>query len=304
MQIQTSNALLTQINRELPRYSRAFRQLADCVLTQTFRVSSMSIDELAAAAGVSVATINRFSHQCGYDGYPPFRNELRRIYQSAMAPVEKLRQGMAREISEADIVRESFASAADNIARSRQLLQADAASQAVGMIIGASQVYIAGMGVSALHAAFAADCLDPYRAGIKEVSSVGGTERALRRVSMLGAKDLVIGITLPRYSRGIVDLLALARERRARILALTDAPTSPIVPLADIALFAMADHPQLYASNAAMIALIEGLSAAVAHRIGDSVETIAAQTEHILPYLYLDNTAFHPSTTSLKPCKE
>ena len=286
----TSNALLTQIARERPGYSRAFRQLADYVLKHALSVSTMGIDELAAAAEVSVATINRFAHQCGYDGYPPFRNELRRLYESAYAPVEKLRLGLERDISEAGIVQESFDYAGENIRRCQQLLDGNAVRQAVDMIVSAGQVYVAGMGVSALHAAFAADCLDPYRAGIKEVNGVGGTERALRRVSMLNANDLVIGIALPRYSRGIVDLLSLARERQAKVLVLTDSPASPIVPLADTALFAVSDHPLLYASNAAMVALIEGLGAAVAQRIGISVEAIAEQTEHMLPYLYLNQS--------------
>lgn len=290
MSLAPPDVLLTRIARELPGYSRAFRQLGGYVLKNALNASGMSIDELAVAADVSVATINRFAHQCGFDGYPPFRNELRRLYESAYAPVEKLRLGLERDISEAGIVQESLDIAAENIRLSRQLLPGDAVQRAVDMIVDAAQVYVAGMGVSALHAAFTADCLDPYRAGIKEVNGVGGTERALRRVSMMGANDLIIGIALPRYSRGIVDLLSLARERQAKILALTDSPVSPIAPLADVALFAASDHPLLYASNAAMIALIEGLGAAVAQRIGNSVEAIAEQTEHTLPYLYLDQS--------------
>lgn len=285
------SALLTQIARERTGYSRAFRQLGDYVLNNALKVSNMGIDELAVAAGVSVATINRFAHQCSFDGYPPFRNELRRLYESAYAPVEKLRLGLEREISEAGILQESFDIAADNIHRSKQLLHGETVRQAVDMIVEAEQIYVAGMGVSALHAAITVDCLDPFRAGIKEVNSVGGTERALRRVSMLNADDLVIGIALPRYSRGIVDLLNLARERSAKVLVLTDSPASPIVPLSDAALFAVSEHPLLYASNAAMVALIEALGAAVAQRIGNSVEAIAEQTEHMLPYLYLDKSS-------------
>lgn len=282
-----STTLLTEIARELPNYSRAFRQLGEFVLAETFRVSSMGIDELAKAADVSVATINRFAHHCGFDGYPPFRAALRRIYESAFAPVEKLRQGQERGISDGDTIRESLSIAAGNLERSRQMLQSEDAHRAVDMIVDAEQVYVAGMGVSALHAAFAVDCLDPFRAGVKEVNGVGGAERALRRMCMVGAGDLVIGITLPRYSRSIIDLVRLARERQAKVLALTDSPASPIVPLADAVLFAVSDHPLLYASNAALIALIEGLGAAVAQRISGSAEAVARQTEHMLPYLYL-----------------
>ncbi|MDF3846207.1 SIS domain-containing protein, partial [Pseudomonas citronellolis] len=100
--------------------------------------------------------------------------------------------------------------------------------------------------------------------------------------------DLVIGIALPRYSRGIVELLGLARQRGCKVLALTDGPASPIATLADTALYAVAEHPLLYASNAGMVALIEALGAALAQHTGDSLEAISAQTERLLPYLYLD----------------
>jgi hypothetical protein len=37
-----------------------------------------------------------------------------------------------------------------------------------------------------------------------------------------------------------------------------------------------------------MVALIEALGAALAQHTGDSLEAISAQTERLLPYLYLD----------------
>lgn len=288
MSDEPSHLLLGAIARARPGYSPAFRKLADFVLNNALAVSTMNIDELARAAGVSVATINRFAHRCGCDGYPPFRATLRKLYESAYAPVEKLRLGLARDIGAAGVVRESLDSAAGNIRRSHELLQDEQVRRAVELLANASQVYVAGLGVSAIHAAFAANCLEPFRAGVKDLAAMGGVESALRRINVLRAGDLVIGIALPRYSRGIVELLGLARQRDCKVLALTDGPASPIAALADTALYAVAEHPLLYASNAGMVALIEALGAALAQHTGDSLETISAQTERLLPYLYLD----------------
>ncbi|MDF3843911.1 MurR/RpiR family transcriptional regulator, partial [Pseudomonas citronellolis] len=159
MSDEPSHLLLGAIARARPGYSPAFRKLADFVLNNALAVSTMNIDELARAAGVSVATINRFAHRCGCDGYPPFRATLRKLYESAYAPVEKLRLGLARDIGAAGVVRESLDSAAGNIRRSHELLRDEQVRRAVELVANASQVYVAGLGVSAIHAAFAANCL-------------------------------------------------------------------------------------------------------------------------------------------------
>ena len=64
---------------------------------------------------------------------------------------------------------------------------------------------------AASDAAFAANCLEPFRAGVKDLAAMGGVESALRRINVLREGDLVIGIALPRYSRGIVELLGTSR---------------------------------------------------------------------------------------------
>ena len=57
MPLAPPDVLLTRIARELPGYSRAFRQLGGYVLKNALNASGMGIDELAAAAGVSVAPL-------------------------------------------------------------------------------------------------------------------------------------------------------------------------------------------------------------------------------------------------------
>ncbi len=70
------------------------------------------------------------------------------------------------------------------------------------------------------------------------------------------------------------------------MLALTDGPTSPLAPIADIALYAQAGNRLSANSDATVLALIEALCGAVAHRAERPVKAAAEMTEFVLPWLY------------------
>ena len=264
------NHLIQRIKDAQPDYSRAFKRLAGFILEQTFAVSTMGIEELAQGAGVSVATVNRFAHECGYSGYPQFRADLRSLFDKIFEPVEKIRSDSLRHVKENEIILRSLETSAQNIQKTLNILQESSTSveEAVDYILSAKSIFVVGMGVSALHASYMVECLEPFLPKkIREMNGFCGAERAFRRMSMLDQHDLIIAITLPRYSKSIVELLHLAKEKGCKILALTDEHVSPVVPLADISLFAPSEHPVLYAANAPLIALIEAISSAVVVRV-------------------------------------
>ena len=282
----TSGNLILLIKEALPSYSRAFRQLAEYILAQTFAVSSMNIEELAQEAQVSVATVNRSAHECGYEGYPQFKAALRELFDRIFEPIEKAKalQGSAQ-----DVIAQSLDNATENLARTKAMLDQNTLNNAVNMIMSSKSIYVAGFGVSALHASFLVDSMEPFltQSHIKELTGFCGAERAFRRVAMLTKKDLLITISLPRYSKSIIDLAFLACKQGCKILSLTDQPASPLVPLSNETLFAASSHPVLYATNAPMIALIEALTMAITQRIDNFAECVANQTQSVLPYFYL-----------------
>src|SRR5690606_6046291 len=93
---QASPSVAARIARAQPNLSRAQHRMAEYVLAHQFRVATMTIDEFAAAVGVSVASANRFARALDLPGYPQFRAELARGFESALEPVEKVRVGLAQ----------------------------------------------------------------------------------------------------------------------------------------------------------------------------------------------------------------
>jgi DNA-binding MurR/RpiR family transcriptional regulator len=283
-----SNAAITeQIAKIYPMLSSAHRKAADYVLANPFRAATMTIDELAQAVGMSVATANRFARTLGFDGYPQFRAELVKAFESTLAPVEKLRSELEREASSSEIFTASLEEDLDNIHGTKRQLSEDACERAVDMILGAPRVFILGFSTSAYLGSIMAHRLDPCCPIVQTIANDAGPSQAARRLFKLTREDLVIVISFPRYSKFTVELLSLARERHATVLAITDSPSSPLAPMADLVLYAKSERRLSATSEAAALSLIEALCGAVVHRAKNSLRTATDLTERLLPYLYV-----------------
>lgn len=282
-----TESLLTRMQQHQTRLPPALAKVGAWALAYPFRTATLKIGELAAAAEVSVASVNRYATALGYEGYPEFRDDLLRAFESTFAPVEKLRAAVSRDTSNAEIMRESLTCDAANIARTLDLLQPEQCEEAIRLIRSAKRVYTCGMGDSAYMATFLADMLDPYVDQAIATVEFAGPERSIRRLMKVQPGDLMIAITTPRYSRRTVEHVQHCREQGARTLALTDSPDSPVVPLADVTLLAGADHGVLHSSTTGMMALIMALGAALARSGNNTVDRAADMAERILPYLHV-----------------
>jgi DNA-binding MurR/RpiR family transcriptional regulator len=69
--------------------------------------------------------------------------------------------------------------------------------------------------------------------GIKNVlvDNVGST--AFDQVGCVGAKDAVLAVSFSPYNSITPELVAAARERRAKVVSITDSAFSPLIKLSD-----------------------------------------------------------------------
>jgi len=280
--------LTNRLAQSLAVLSPAHRRLADFVLAHPFRAATMGIEELAGSAAVSIATANRFAHRLGFGGFPEFRAELLQQFQRALAPVEKLRATQQGGETAHAVLRRSLDGVSGNLGQAAALLTEEACAGAVDLVLGAHRVVPVGLGISAVTARFLAELLQPYCPAVEVLDGGGGTERMVRHLLRLGPGDLLVPISVPRYSRTTIELLRRAKARGLRALALTDGPASPLVPDSDVALFGPAEHGVLHGSSIAVMALAEGLAGAVAQRRG-TIADAAELTEQIMPFLLVDD---------------
>ncbi|EHP42657.1 RpiR/GlvR family transcriptional regulator [Cupriavidus basilensis OR16] len=281
-----SASIAERIARALPTLTPAHQRMAEYVLGNPFRAATMRIDEFADAVAVSVATANRFAHALGFEGFPQFRAELVRGFEATLAPVEKLRTELARPATVAEVFAASLEEDVRNLEASRRALDAETCERAVEAILAAERIFVVGFGASGFLAGLLQHGLDMSCRTVISVSGAGGASTAARQLFKLQPRDLLIVIGFPRYVYDTVTIAKRARSHGARILALTDGPTSPLAPLADIALYAQAGRQLSANSDAAVLAFIEALCGAVAYRAAHAVKAAAEMTEFLLPWLH------------------
>lgn len=274
------------IAKAMPNLTPAHRKMATYVLANSFRAATMTIDELAEATGVSVATVNRFSNTLGFDRFQAFRAELVRGYESALAPVEKLRLQLTRNASCAEIMAAALQDTQNNLEATRNSLPAANCEQIVHAILDARRVLVAGFGNSGYLAGMLAHGLELYCSHAQSLADIGGSAHCARSLFKLQKQDVVIVISFPRYVRDAIIVARKARERGAQVIILTDSPTSPLAALGDLTLYIQSASRFAATSDATAHAVIEALCAAVARYAKNSVKSAASMTEFALPWLY------------------
>lgn len=286
--------VLQRVAQLAPELPAALRRMAETVLSHPFRAATLSIDEFSREVEVSVATANRFARALGFAGYPQFRAEVAKSFESILAPVENLRSNLQQPASADETVAASLRETGANLERLLRALPGQPWSAAVELVLGAKRVLTLGWGSSAYLAGLLQHELDPFCDQVDCLALGGGPSQAARHLFKCGPDELVIALAFPRYVEDTVKLARLARERGVKVLALTDRPSSPLVPLADVVLYAQTDRQMAAASNATVLALVEALAAAVARGTPGAVERAQALASGVMPWLHLDAPAESP----------
>lgn len=285
--VDTSGTTVAQrIAQALPRLTRSHRQVADYVLEHPLQVATLPIDELAALVGVSVATANRFARALDFDGYATFRAELIRGFESRGAPAECMRGEFERPTT----VSEMFAAALDesrrDIEATRQMLDYAACEAAVERICKARSIYIAGFGASAWLAGLLQHGLDSSCRDIRLLPGISGVAHAASSLMHAGPQDVFICLAFPRYLTDAVALAQIARELGCGVVVLTDRPTSPVAPLADVVLYCQIKTGYRTHCETSVLALIEALASAVALRAPDMLGFAGRQEQSMHPWVH------------------
>ncbi len=270
-------------------------RIADYCLANPLAAGTMGIEELAVAADVSSATVNRFTRALGLDGFADFRALAVADIHRLMTQEEKLEAQAGHPQTDITIVEDSFDAALFDLKRTRETLDAATWGAAVEAIRGAGRVVLIGFGLAAVLVDLLADMIAPYCRAQIVFDGRGGPERILRRSIGVGAGDLVIAVTLPRYSQATLDHVAQMRMQGAAVLGITDAETSPLTPLCDLKLLAVSQHPLLHASPTAVVAIFEALYALLAARTQNPREA-AEVARRIRPHLHIDPTPADPTS--------
>ncbi|MFF1571257.1 MurR/RpiR family transcriptional regulator [Leifsonia sp. NPDC058292] len=258
--------VMATIRSLLPSLLPTEQAVASVLLERSTEIVELSSQQVAELAGASRATVVRTCQSLGFTGYQQLRVLLAR--DAGYRPVE---QAPAPD-GAAGIVAQTFTHIAGRVNDMLALLDADAVHRAVESLAVARRVVVIGNGLSAPLALDAAARLTSVGRAAEAPLDVIGQQITAR---LLSPDDVVLAISGSGSNASTLRTVDAATAAGASVIAVTAFARSPIAQAAGTSL--VVTMPDLtfreeitLASRLPQAILIEGIVAAVTHRLGDS----------------------------------
>ncbi len=266
----TPESLSTYIQARFDDFSRSQKDVAQYIVDHLDEVAFQTAEELARRASTSSSTVVRFSQALGFEGYPELqqsaREEYRRRHATApvisgpgpVAPLFSLDQNEFETMLAADHVN------VEDTARKVSRREVEAAVEAIATT---PRLLVAGTDQMAFFASYLRHLLMLLDLRAEIVASP--SQEALGRLSRIDDETLVVGLSAGRPHPLVVRAMKLARHRKAKTIAITDATLSEVAKLAQIRLYYSSNSPAYVRSHTALLSMVQALAYGVYARDAD-----------------------------------
>ena len=222
---------------------------ASYVMEHPADVAFKSVRQLAKAADVHPSTIVRLAQVAGFSTFDPFRAVFQKGVQAREVRLDEraaaLQEG-GRWGEGSDAFVEIGKATLSNLTSLFQPDTQKAVRRIAKAIMAANRVYVSGYRSSFAFAHYLAYAGKIALPSIQLLESPDGSHFDI--LGQAGPEDLIILFTFAPYASEGGRLLTIAQKRGCKIVAITDAMSSPAVPYADLGLFVPMAGPQLLPS--------------------------------------------------------
>ena len=191
------------------------------------------------------------------------------------------------ETDSGEILDMIFQSDMQNLEVTRRELDRDAFALAVQMIEEAENIYILGIRNCQPLADFLGFYLNMMFDRVKLLTT-NSTSEIFEQMLRIGSRDVMIGISFPRYSVRTLKAMEYANNRSAKIIAITDSVLSPLNLYSSCNLIAKSEMASVIDSLTAPLSVVNGLIAALSVRhdsqMGDYLEKLVQVWEEYQVY--------------------
>ncbi|MGI8730559.1 MAG: MurR/RpiR family transcriptional regulator [Solirubrobacteraceae bacterium] len=265
-------SLSTYIQARFDDFSRSQKDVAQYIVDHLDEVAFQTAEELARRANTSSSTVVRFSQALGFEGYPELqhsaRDEYRRRHATSPVPAADLTSPTAPLFSLDQNEFETMLAAdhvnVEDTARKVSRTDVEAAVEAIATT---PRLLIAGTDQMAFFASYLRHLLMLLDLRAETVASP--SQEALGRLNRIDEETLVIGLSAGRPHPLVVRAMKLARHRKARTMAITDATLSEVAKLAQIRLYYSSNSPAYVRSHTALLSMVQALAYGVYARDAD-----------------------------------
>ena len=263
--MEKSIDLFSNIKNEYDSLSKAHKKVSDYIMKHYDRCAFMTASNLAKESDVSESTIVRFAYALGYDGYPELQKELQEVIKTQLTIIQRAKMSF-ENLNEVEILENVL-----NIKQTLTKIDHSTFKYIVNKIVDCKGcIYIVGLRTSTSLAEYLSYYLELMLDNVKLIKY--DYVDMFEKIISVSSKDIVIGISLPRYTSRTSDLMKYAKDRGASLVAITDSLNSPIGELSDDVLIAMSDMSSIVDSLVAPLSVINALIVALASKKREEVK--------------------------------
>lgn len=253
--------LFAVLSSRIHEFSKGHRRIADYILTHYDKAAFMTASKLGESVGVSESTVVRFASELGFEGYPELQKALQEEMRTRLTAVQRIEVSFDR-FGRDEVFKSVLLHDIDRIRRTLEEADTSDFSAAVEDILGAERIYIMGIRSSASLASFMGYYFKLMLPNVTVIET-GSRSELYEQLMHMTDRDVLIGISFPRYSRQTVHAIKYACDVGAKVIAITDRNDSPIADGADKTLLAKSDMVSFVDSLVAPLSLINALIVAV-----------------------------------------
>lgn len=263
------NDLQQKLEDGYSKFSKGQKKLADFIRKDYDKAAFLTAARMGEEVGVSESTVVRFATALGYDGYPGFQKALGELVRNKLNSIQRMEVTYGR-ISQSEILASVLQSDIEKIKLTLAAMDHDAFELAVDTILNARKIYVIGIRSCAPLASFLSFYLNLICDDVTAVNTNSSSE-IFEQLIRIDERDVIIGISFPRYSMRTLKALEFASNRKAKVITLTDSVHSPMTLYSSCNLIARSDMASIVDSLVAPLSVVNALVVALCMKKQDEV---------------------------------
>ncbi|MGL5972491.1 MAG: MurR/RpiR family transcriptional regulator [Oscillospiraceae bacterium] len=264
------NNILILIDSRIHRFSKGQKKIANYVLSYYDKAAFMTASQLANEVNVSDSTVVRFATELDLDGYPSFQKELKELIKTNLTSSQRV-EVTNSIFKNGDVVKKVLYSDIEKIKKTANDIDEVDFKNAVSAVLNSKDIYIVASRSSFALSNFFYYYMKMMFCNVYLINAVS-TNVVLEEIIDISSKDLLIGITFPRYSKATIKGVRYAKSKDAKILSITDGLNSPICDYSDYNLLCNSDMTSFVDSLVSPMSVINALLVCLGHEKSEELQ--------------------------------
>ncbi|MBI9060214.1 MAG: MurR/RpiR family transcriptional regulator [Labilibaculum sp.] len=246
------------IQENYDSYSKNHKILADYFIDNFDTIPFLSVQQIAEATLLSVASVVRFAQKIGFNGYLEMREEISQNLQEFINKKDFFTIIDSKNNLKEDHITLVANQEIKNISETVNLIDRKNFDKSIKIILQSKRVYTIGLGISYMLAEILAYQLSQVANSASNITHSHSS--FLEQLLYVNSDDILIALSFPPYSVETIDVARSAQKKKIKVIAITNKTSAPISRFSDVQLIVQSENLVFNNSFAAISVLINTIA--------------------------------------------